>query len=169
MELQYSFITSEGVGRYALPDTVTEVLFGTLIDENGGTRTLRAIHPQFVEDLGWSTNLGDNEGKDDIPMGYNCWADSVQLIPVPSKSADTVILKCWVEHPFMDTSGHVGGDSAIYLRPAYTEAAKDYACYKALWSVDEFEKGNLYLGLYDKKRTSLREVYRKRFDILRNE
>ncbi len=162
VELQYKFTLTAEQAFYAIPDSITEVLFATYISGNV-TKSIKAWYPQFFEDQFTLSEIDVTaSSEDDIPVAYNYWADTIQLIPAPQK-ADSVYLKCFVEHSDLADTG------SILLKPAYTEAAVLYACHLAFISVAQFEEAALFLTLYEKKKASLRERYTRKFDLFKNE
>lgn len=162
VELQHHFTLVAGQAFYAIPDSITEVLHASYLSGNI-TKSIKAWYPQFAEDAFDVTGIStDATDEDQIPVVYNYWADTIQLIPAPQQG-DSVYLKCFVEHPDAAV-----GDS-ICLKPAYTEAAIDYACYLALRSVKMYEDAAIFKAAYDEKKAALRERYTRKFDLFKNE
>lgn len=163
VEANVRFVTVAGQAFYAIPDTVTEVLFATMRTEAGATRSIKAWYPQFFEDL----NMGDpntmQPSEMDIPYAYQVWDDSVQLMNAPVRDADTVILKVYIEHP-IDTSDTT---NFRFSSDAYTQAALDYACAEALRTVQRYEEAALWDARYEKKKADLFRVFTRRFDVMK--
>lgn len=163
VELQYSFYDTVDVKFYLLPDSVTEVLFTSVITSYGGTYSIKAWYPQFLEEI----ELSVAGGQDDAPPGihyYNYWADSLQLLPIPARSNDLIIIKCFVEHQALDTAG-TGNDTLRFTQSGYTEAAIDYACMLACRSLSRWDEAALWEASYEKKKASLKATYARKFEI----
>lgn len=159
----HRFATAEGTAFYALEDSITEVLHVSLMSTDYLThRSLRNFDPELFED---AFGLSKLEGTDDAvtPKGYSVFADTIQLMPAPA-NVDSVFLKCYYEHPVPTAS-----DSAIHLRPAYTEAALAFACYKAYMARHLYQEAAFYDALYMKLKNSLRERYTPKTAIVRTE
>ncbi len=162
VESQHRFVTVAEQAMYAIPDTITSVLYTSVLSEDGGTHSIKAFMPELVEDVGGAVKI-DPTNDEVSPSFYNIWADSIQIIPIPQR-VDTVILKCYVEHPLFDTLGSSVGNDTLQFRAPYTEAAISYACYLTLTSLDMDTKAAIWLADYEKKKASLTGVYRRKVD-----
>ena len=167
-EVTYRFITAADQSWYAIPDTVTEVLFATLQTVDGKlTKDLRAFHTEYVEEKFNLNTLYTDDGEapdnDATPKAYNVWADSIQLIPTPVK-ADSVILKCYMEHPMPNIS-----DSLIHLKSAYVEAAMQFACGKVKEHVGLDAEGAKYFQKFGSIKADLLRKYESKFGMRFNQ
>ena len=145
---------------YELPDTLVEILSQTNISLEV-TKSLRAIPPQFSEEMGIGVELVTGESnKHATPIGFSYWNDTLQVFPIPIK-VDTLYFYCYVEHPALSADG-----DAIVLRPAFTQAAIWYACESIFSSLAMTDEATIYEKKYDKAKIALRERYRNKFDIL---
>ena len=145
---------------YALPDTLVDVLFAYVNTKDAETRAIKAWYPQYFDELNLPAFVGTD--KEQIPLAYNYWQDTLQLLPVPLRADDTVVFKCFVEHETAETSGAI-----IYLRPAYTEAALFYACHLSTVSVGMFAESEKFFALYERLKVGLKERYTRRFEVPR--
>lgn len=160
VEYQYKFVTVADQGFYALPDTITKVLFASYISHAKGTYAFRSIYPQYFTEE--PAILSDDAGAWDIPLDYNYWADTIQIMPIPKQAGDTIVLKCFIEHRDITTD-----TASINLSPPYSYAAIIYACGYSCVSLGMFDKANWFLAEYEKMKKSLTETYTRGFDILK--
>lgn len=160
VEMQFRVVTDSGDAFYPMPDSVTEILFATLVSRER-TMSIKAIPPQFTEDVSpdYPIRL---EGQDEyqVPRFYNYWADTLQLISVPSK-IDTLYFKCFVEHPLLSADSQ-----DVRLRSTFGEVAFLKSCADAAASFEAFDVSTWYLNEYEKKCPKIREKYLRRFDVL---
>ena len=166
VERQYRFLTVSGTAFYAIPDSITEVVFVTLRTQEGVTKSLKAWYPQFFEDLGVIEGDPYSSTENDIPLVYNYWSDSLQLMPAPVRE-DTVILKVYVEHKTMLNSSTADTMRIGFSSDAYTQAALYYAGFEALVATDNLDKAAIFIQFYDKKKADLKAVFTRKFDILK--
>jgi hypothetical protein len=164
VEFQFRFVTVAEQAYYAIPDTITEVLYASFRTQEGGTRSIKAWYPQFFEDL----QIGDlnnlNPSENDLPYAYHYWSDTVQLLPAPARADDTVTIAGYVEHRL------VTDDSmTINMTPAFTEAAVYYAASKALFSVKQSDRSNACLTIYAVLKQSLSDRFTRRFDVMKRQ
>jgi len=178
VEAQYRVLTVAEQKFYSLPDTIVAVLATSLISTEGGTYVIRAGYPQYFDRFSLprigvaddAINVDDNS----VPLEYHYWADTLQLLPAPIRDSDTLVLKCFIEHPSM-TIGGAGDTTASGANNAdtntiaftysdYTTAALFLATAYTLYSIDEFDRGDRYFALYEKKKASLIQQYQRRLD-----
>lgn len=160
VESRVRILTVVGQPFYGLPDTLVEILSQTNISKKV-TKSLRAIPPQFSEEMGIATELVTSDtNKHATPVGFSYWNDTLQVFPIPVK-VDTLYFYCYVEHPVLTSAG-----DSIRLRPAFTQAALWYACQSIFESMSMIETAAIYERKYDKAKIALRERYRNKFDIL---
>ena len=143
---------------YAMPDSVTEIMFATVVNEDA-TYSIKAFVPAYFEDI-YDIKVLEGEDDDQTPKGFNYWADTIQLLPTPN-DVDTIYFKCYFEHPYVDDVG-----DAIQLRPGFIEAAIAYTCYLAYRRLQEFDRAAFYLAAYEGLRARLIEKYKKPFEYL---
>lgn len=144
---------------YPVPDSITEILFATLISTNNKiTKSIKAWHPEYFEDAFDLQEL-TGEGDDQTPKAYNYFSDTIQIIPTPSK-ADSIFLKCYMEHPMPVTA-----DSTIHLRPAFAEAALMYACSEVQAYLGRYNESDFYMARYDKLKGDLMRKYKAKFGL----
>lgn len=143
---------------YAMPDSVTEIMFATVVNEDA-TYSIKSFVPAYFEDI-YIIKVLEGEGDDQTPKGFNYWSDTIQLLPTPI-DIDSIYFKCYFEHPLVDSK-----DDSIQLRPAFIEAAIAYTCYLAYRRLQDFDKAAFYLGAYDALRVKLIEKYKKPFEYL---
>ncbi len=160
VEAQYKITTIADSAWYVLPDTIVRILHVSMITNDNETRSVKAIYPVYYEDVGGTVTRSMGVSAEDLPIGYNYWADTLQLMPVPSRDDDTLILKCFVEHPYTIGSGF----GTIHLKPAYTEAAFYYACHLTLRAMGRDAEADKYYALYEKTRDRLRARYQRQFN-----
>jgi hypothetical protein len=160
VEAQYKIATVDEQGFYAVADSIVKVLYASIVTKGGKVYSLKSWPPQHHNDLGGEPELSGGES-DPLPQSYNIWADTLQVSPPPINDDDTLVLKCFVEHRALAVDS-----SDIQLRPAYTEAAKFYACMLALLSIEN-EKSAIYEGLYEKRKADLINSYTREFDLLK--
>ncbi len=156
VELQHTITTVDGTRFYAIPDTVTEVLFASVLAGDGSTRSIRAWYPQFFDALELPSL---NAGEDQAPSAYNYWADTIQLMPTPVQ-IDEIVLKCYVEHPELDSSG------TISFGPGYTEAALFYASYRVSFGLERYDAAAFFLNGYTERKTALKEKQKRKFEAI---
>lgn len=160
VESRVKILTVVGQPFYELPDTLVEILSQTNISLEV-TKSLRAIPPQFSEEMGIGVELVTGDGnKHATPIGFSYWNDTLQVFPIPIK-VDTLYFYCYVEHPALSSDG-----DAIGLRSAFTQAAIWYACESIFSSLTMTDEAIIYEKKYDKAKIALRERYRNKFDIL---
>lgn len=171
VEMQWKFNTAARTAFYAIPDTITQIVHATLISE-GYTFTIKAWHPEFYKELFPDgieiSHLEEASGGFDIdavPLAYNYWADTIQLIPIPQK-VDSVYLKTFVEYPVVDTT-----DAATikFTNDAYTEAAITYCIYLIFKRSHMYESAALYLARYKELRTELKQAYTRKINAVRSQ
>lgn len=156
-------ITTANQAFYALPDTVVEVL-AQFIKTGDVSKSIKAIYPQFAEEMGFPTSLTDfSTDEDVVPTGWSFWDDTLTLWAVPEK-VDTIWFYCHVEHPALSADS-----MAIRLKPAYTEAALYYCCQLIMESMEEWEDAKNFAIRYETTRNKLRERYQLKFDFLKRE
>lgn len=158
VEATFLVITDTLQRFYDFPDTVTEILFATLVNENV-TYSIKAFIPAYYEDIFRQTAL-QKDAEDQIPQAYNLWADTIQFLPTPIK-VDSVYFKCYVEHPYVD-----GKDDDILLRPGFIEAALEYCCYLVYKRWEEFDKAAIHLRDYEALGVKLTNRYKKPMEML---
>lgn len=153
--------TVAGQKFYRIPDTVVEVLSATQVGQ-GNQYGLVAILPQWWEKLydGFRT-LGGSDGEEAYVRGYHYWDDTLQLLPAPSRTDDSIILKAYFNHPDCDTSA---AKDTLRFKSGYDQAAFFYACYLADYNVKMFDDGDRYLAAYEKHRDALKATYARKFD-----
>lgn len=162
VETQYRLVMASGTAWYNLPDSVTEILFATLLTEDGRTFSVKAFFPQWFGDTESPPKLSDDATPDEYPFGYNYWADTLQVFPIPNR-ADTLIVKCYVEHPTFQ--GTDSTNDTLQFKPVYTDAAIELAASMALEAVESFDKADRRFAKWEKMRDALRAIYRRKFDI----
>ena len=168
VEAQYRILTVAGQAWYDVPDSVTEILYATLLSKDRETYSVKAYYPQWFGDTESPSSLGDeasDETEDDFPFGYNYWADTLQLFPIPNR-VDTLVLKCYIEHPIFQ--GTDSTNDTLQFKPPYTSAAIDLAASEALYAVEMFDKSALWFAKYERKRNALRGIYQRKFDIIQS-
>lgn len=168
VEAQYRILMVADQAWYALPDSITEILHASLISEDGQTYSVKAYYPQWFGDTESPATLGGDaweQTEDAYPFGYNYWADTLQLFPIP-KRVDTLVLKCYIEHP--PFQGTDSTNDTLQFKPPYTNAAIDLTAYMALKSVEMPEKAALWFAEYERKRNALRSIYQRKFDIIKS-
>lgn len=160
VESRVRIITVANTAFYALPDTVVEVLFQTL-KSGDFTRSVKAMPPQFTEELNIATSLTDGTTDEfETPVAFIFWDDTLQLIPVPEK-VDTLWFYCYVEHPVMTDTVNLQ-----FTHSAYATAAMYWAVAEVLSLVGEDERAAIWEARYEKAATKLRERFRRKFDLL---
>ncbi len=143
---------------YAMPDSVTEIMFATVVNENS-TYSIKAFVPAYFEDI-YDIKSLEGEDDDQTSKAFNYWADTIQLLPTPI-DIDSIYFKCYFEHPLVDSK-----DDSIQLRPGFIEAAITYTCYLVYKRWGQFDKAAIYLGDYNALRAKLIEKYKKPFEYL---
>lgn len=156
VEATYRVITDTLQQFYAMPDSIVEILFATLLNGNV-VHSMKVFDPAYFEDVFEITSLMQDDDLA-VPQAYNYWADTVQFLPTPIK-ADTVYFKCYIEHPYVDSK-----DDSIQLRPAYIEAAIAYCCYLSYKRWERFEVAALYMATYEALRLKLIDKYKRRIE-----
>jgi hypothetical protein len=165
IEDSMQIISVAGQAWYAVPDTVVEILYGTIVS-NGFTKQIKAWYPQYSEDesvIGKGKtidNLGNTTGPDATPPFFNYWGGVMQFLPVPIQ-VDTFYFKDYVEHPTVDSTA-----DSVLLKTGYIEAALDYACHLVYQDVKEYDQASVFEKQYGEKRDRLQAKYTRRFDIL---
>lgn len=173
VEAQFRILTVAGTAFYGVPDSIVAILHATMRSDEDGTRTIKAWYPQYLDELGVDPSLPvamtGTSNDDEVPSAYQWWADTLQLMPAPVDAGDTIIIKCYVEHPILDTLKDTpdATDDVVFTYPAYTEAAIDYACYKTLRMLGRLEEATLYFAAYEKQRQVLIQKYTRGFDVVR--
>lgn len=169
VEMQWKFNTVARTAFYAIPDTITQIVHATLISEQS-TFTIRAWHPEFYAQLfpdGIEVNalqeVGGDFDVDAVPLAYNYWADTIQLIPIPQK-ADSVYLKTFVEYPVVDTTD---GATIKFTNDVYTEAAINYCIYLVFNRSHSYEDAAIYLLRYKGLKVELKEAYTRKINAVR--
>ncbi len=159
IEAIYRIITAASTEFYAFPDTVTEILYATLIDDSE-TFSIKAFSPAFYEDaFNKQTTLESGVG-DQQPRAYNYWADTIQLLPIPI-NVDTIYFKCYVEHPLTDAA-----TDTIRLRSPYVEAALEWCCHLVYKRWQEPGPAAMHLANYEGLRAKLITRYAKPSEIM---
>lgn len=156
IQAMYSIVTVSEQAFYQLPDTIVEIIWGTVITGDAGkTMSIKAIPPPYAEDYGEITDLIESdENEDATPPFYDYWADTIQLIPIPSRDDDTVFFKCFIEH------SSISLDTAdLQLKSTYIDAAILWAEYLAYYSMQEYDQGNVYKAAYLEMKAELRAKY----------
>lgn len=176
VEAQYRIVTVSKQAFYVVADSITAILHATMLSNDGGTRTIKAWYPQFYQEI---TGVPGSEGyvappialssinpvEDEVPLAYHYWADTLQMMPIPTDAGDTIIIKCFVEHPILDTTAAT--DDVVFTHSAYTEAAIDYTCYKILRMFGRLEEAAFYRADYDRQRQVLIQKYTRGFNVVR--
>lgn len=160
VEVTHTFLTSVGTAWYAIPDSVVQVLFGSIHAYGGGVYALKAWYPQFYDVFRLDELV--EEGENQTPVAYNYWAGVIEMLPTPVRE-DTVYLKCYVEHPYLDTGASA---DSIRLRSGYTLAALELAAALASIEVEQWEQAALFQARYESAAEKLRAVYTRRFDVV---
>ena len=147
---------------YDLPDTLVEVLFASItLTKAKKVVSIKAWYPQFFDETGLSAGYEGLETNDDeVPFGYNYWANRLQLLPVPIQ-IDTVRLKCYVEHRLLtdDTM------TLSFTYPVFVDVALFQACYRAFLVIQEYNKAATYLGIYERQKQMARAKYARKWDL----
>jgi len=165
VEVQHRIMTVEEQAFYALPDSMTQIVFLTMRTQNGVTKSLKAWYPQYLEETGITEGDPFSTSEDDLPYGYNHWADSLQLMPAPVTAGDTIILKIYVEHKTMANDSTADTMRLSFTGDVYSQAALYYACSEALRTVKLYDESKDFMAEYDKRKKSLQDVFTRRFDI----
>ena len=164
VEAQYKIITVTGQGFYAIADSIVAILETSYLQEDGQTRSLPHRPPQLHEELGGATAV-EGGGEDDVPGAWSYWADTLQLMPVPQSDADTIVLKCWVEHRALPDDS-----MTIQMQSAFVDVAKWNLCMRMALSLDpELPAVGVYKALYDEARKSLLKRFARRYDIVKTD
>lgn len=165
IEVQHRFNTAANDPWYSIPDSVVNVLFASVHGSGGAVYPLKAWYPQFMDvfNLEELTDAGENQ----TPVAYNFWAGNVELIPTP-KRIDTIYLKCFVEHPYIDPTDTSTTNDTIRLKSGYTLAALELACANACVNVQLWDEATKFMELYARRKNELVSVYTRRFDVLPN-
>ena len=159
VEAMISFYDTAGTKYYAVPDTIVSMLYAGVVAPDGSVWSLKAWYPQFFEELGLSSTSSSSSPT--TPYAYIHWADTIQLLPTPSEGDALYIFRCFVEHQDISSDG-----DTIRLKPAYTEAAKFYACHLACISIGRWEEAAQFKALYDDRKANLKAVYTRRLEVL---
>ena len=160
VEANFFVTTVASTPYYNLPDTIVDILFAYVNTSDAETRAIKAWYPQYFDELNLPAFTGTD--KEQIPLAYNYWSDTLQLLPVPLRADDTVVIKCLVEHPTAEASG-----STIIMRPAYTEAALFYTCHLSCVSVGMWAESEKFFAMYERLKVGLKERYTRRFEVPR--
>ncbi|MCK5612803.1 hypothetical protein KAR91_63610, partial [Candidatus Pacearchaeota archaeon] len=149
IQAQYRIVTVANQAFYAIPDTISEILTVSFISSDGGTHSVRSWPPEIYEDIipTGSPTLLSGEDEKAIPIAFNYWADTLQLMPRPVHDDDSVILKCHVEYTV--------DSSTLQLKAGYIEAAKFYCAYLTSIDLRLFEEATFFLAQYEILRTKL--------------
>ena len=153
IEVQYRIALSNNQRFKVLPDTICRIISASIVT-NEYTQEMKQVPPQYTEDVNIPTRLESNEN-DNVPQAFSYWADTMQLLPIPNKSGDTIILQCYVEHP---------ADSTIKLRGAYCDAALYDAVARVYESLEKYASAAYWHGEYAKKKEALAQIYQRRFE-----
>ena len=158
IQAQFRIVTVADQAFYAIPDTICEILTVSFISEDGGTHSVRSWPPEIYEDVVPTGNpaLLSGEAEDDVPIAFNYWSDTLQLMPRPVNADDSVVLKCHVEYTV---------DSTLQLKAAYLEAAKFYCAYLTMMNLRNYEEAGIFLGYYEVLRKKLRARYQNQFTM----
>jgi hypothetical protein len=162
VESNYRLTTTANIHFYALPDTITQVLYGTLLTSKGFSFPLKAWYPQFSDLKDKVGRLESPTADESSPSMFNYWANTLQLIPPPIRT-DTVYLKCFVEHRTPDTTTAL--DTLKFKSEVYVNAALLKATAKVLHEVGEDERAVVFETLYEKQAALCRTVYARGFDL----
>ena len=160
VEAYYMINTDTGQAFYEINTSIVEVLHASLIDENQ-TFTIKAWYPEFYDKYGGAEMLDESAG--DHPLVYNYWDDTLQLIPIPT-GYDSLYLKCYIKH-----SAGAATDSAttdVELETGFAEAALFYACAIRQMKIRKFDEAKFYMELYGMLKVSLKEAYRRKWNII---
>ena len=164
VEATYLVETVTGQSFYALPDSIVQIFQATLIS-NGHTFSIKAMPPEVTEDL-FSSTMGDSSDVHGGPKAYSWWADTLQLIPAGVDASDSIYLKCFIEH--RELAGK--DDTAdIHLAASYQEAALWYASFLIEDRLNDREKAQWYMTLYDWAVAKLRAAHARKIDPLPRE
>lgn len=158
VEATFLIVTDTLQRFYAFPDTVTEILFATLVNENV-THSIKAFIPAYYEDIFNQTILQPGT-EDQIPQAYNLWADTIQFIPTPIK-VDSVYFKCYIEHSAVTAKA-----DDILLRPGFIEAAIQYCCYLVYQRWKIYDAAAVHLQAYEALGVKLTNRYKKPMEML---
>lgn len=156
IEAIYRVITDTLQQFYAMPDTIVEILFATLLNGNV-VHSMKVFDPAYFEDVFEITSLMQDDELA-VPQAYNYWADSVQFLPTPIKR-DTVYFKCYIEHPYVDDSA-----DTVRLRSAYIEAALEWCCHLVYKRWQEPIPAAMHLAHYEALRQKLIGKYSRRIE-----
>lgn len=157
VEATYRVITDTLQQFYALPDSIVEILFATLL-RGKITYSIKAFTPAYFEDYFEITDLQQDDELA-VPQAYNYWADTIQFLPIPIR-VDSIYLKCYIEHPYVDSK-----DDSIQLRPAYIEAAIAYCCHLSYRRWKRWDEAALYLVAYEALRLKLINKYKRPMEL----
>ena len=165
VESTYGFTTTINVSRYVLPDSTVKILFANVYTKVKQIWNLKAWYPQYITELGTSTNRklgGDTLTGEPVPSAYNWWNDSLQLMPTPIRSSDTVYLKLYIEHPKLDT---IDSDSLILFENyGYTEAALVYAVKRTYETVRLFDEATYFNKEYGARKADLMQAQTRKLE-----
>jgi hypothetical protein len=165
VEEQFRILTVAHQAHYAIADSIVTILYAQTLGRDEMMLSIRQVPPQFLEDMTQLTTLGaDGENDFATPPALNYWADTLQMMPQPINNDDTVLIKCFVEHPYLSADS-----MALRLNSGYHDAALKLACAKTLASVRSFEASDWWGSKYDKAKAELRRVYARPMEILPSE
>ena len=157
VESNYRFVTVANDPYYPLPDTVVRVLYSSIQGAGGSSFPLKAWAPQYYDifDLDKLTDASEIQ----VPLAFIHWDDTLQLLPVP-KRADTVLLRCFVEHQSISND-----TNTIRLRSGYTEAALEWACSIVFGEIQLWDEAAKCRERFSQMKADLEAVYSRRFDL----
>lgn len=161
-EMQFQIQTVAGQAFYAIPDSIIRVMYATIIS-NDRTKSFRAFPPQFSEEILSGLEFLDSSDADAVPIMYNFWADTMQVIPTAVR-IDSIYLKCFINHGTI-----IGSTSVINLDGPYSEAAFWYACALVEDKMANFGRADRYFAIYDKRKLEIEKAYLRRIDLLRTQ
>jgi len=160
IQAQYRIITVANQAFYAIPDTICEVLTVSFIASDGGVYAVAPLPPELYEQTKGPPLLTD-ESQYSLPLVFNWWSDTIQLMPQPAKADDSVILKCHVEYSIAVIT--TADSSTLQLKAGYVEAATFYCAYLTSINLKMFDEANVFLGYYETLRRKLRARYQNQF------
>lgn len=166
VEEQFRILTVTKQSHYLMPDTVVSIEYAEFLsDDDGEILSIRQWPPQFVQDGLKLTTLGPaDEENDAVPAGLNYWADTLQMMPSPIRDDDTLLIKCFVEHPYLSADS-----MALRLNPAYHDAALKLTCSKLSASVRDIAMADWWEAKYDKAKAALLQRFARPIEALPSE
>lgn len=156
-ESNLRIVTAANDPYYPLPDTLVRILYASIQGASGSTFPLKAWFPQYY-DIFDLDQLGD-ASENAVPNAFMYWKDTLQLMPRPTK-IDTLLLRCFVEHPAIPNT-----TDSIRLRPAYTEAALEWASFLVFRELGLWEEATACLGTFKQMKADLEAAYSRKFDL----